>query len=39
MNLKQAIHYFQEAMNSEGISPEKGLGTEGFRFPGILQKG
>lgn len=36
MNLKQAIHYFQEAMNSEGISPEKGLGTEGFQFASTL---
>lgn len=24
MNLKQAIHCFQEAMTSEGICPEKG---------------
>ena len=36
MNLKQAIHCFQEAMKSEGISPEKGLGTEGFRFASTL---
>lgn len=27
MNLKQAIHYFQEARKSERFSSEKGLGT------------
>ena len=36
MNLKQAICCFQEAMNSEGISTEKGLGTEGFLFASTL---
>lgn len=36
MNLKQAIHCFQEAMDSEKISPEKGLGTEGFLFASTL---
>ena len=36
MNMNQAIRCFQEAMKSEGISPEKGLGTEGFLFVSTL---
>ena len=36
MKLEQAIHCFKEAMIQENVSPEKGLGTEGFRFASTL---